>query len=211
MFGITRNPWNTALTCGGSSGGAAVALATGMAWLADGSDLGGSLRTPASFCGVVGLRPSPGRVPARAAALPFGTLASRARWPATCATLPCSSTCWPASTRAIPLSYDAPAMRLSPPRSSSRPACGGWRSRPISAASRRSTPSRRDLPAGGRRGSRALGAEVEEAAPDLGTATEVFTVLRAAQFAANMAPLLEQHRARLKPEVVWNIEHGPDA
>ena len=54
----------------------------------------------------------------------------------------------------------------------------------------------------------ALGAEVEEASPDLGTAIEVFTVLRAAQFAASMAPLLEQHRDRLKPEVVWNIEHG---
>ncbi|MEO9175033.1 MAG: amidase family protein, partial [Gaiellales bacterium] len=62
VFGVTRNPWDTRLTCGGSSGGSAVALATGMAWLADGSDLGGSLRTPASFCGVVGLRPSPGRV-----------------------------------------------------------------------------------------------------------------------------------------------------
>lgn len=54
----------------------------------------------------------------------------------------------------------------------------------------------------------ALGAEVEETSPDLGTATEVFTVLRAAQYAANMAPLLEQHRDRLKPEVVWNIERG---
>ena len=75
VFGITRNPWNRALTCGGSSGGAAVALATGMAWLADGSDLGGSLRTPASFCGVVGLRPSPGRVPHGPRAVPFGTLA----------------------------------------------------------------------------------------------------------------------------------------
>ena len=62
VFGITRNPWNTELTPAGSSGGAAVALATGMAWLAHGSDMGGSLRNPASFCGVVGLRPSPGRV-----------------------------------------------------------------------------------------------------------------------------------------------------
>src|SRR5271169_6297079 len=62
VFGPTRNPWNTALTAGGSSGGAAVALATGQVWLANGSDLGGSLRTPASFCGVVGLRPSPGLV-----------------------------------------------------------------------------------------------------------------------------------------------------
>src|SRR4051794_36851767 len=62
VFGATRNPWNTALSAAGSSGGAAVALATGMAWLAHGSDMGGSLRNPASFCGVVGMRPSIGRV-----------------------------------------------------------------------------------------------------------------------------------------------------
>ncbi|HJU16071.1 MAG TPA: amidase family protein, partial [Stellaceae bacterium] len=62
VFGKTRNPWNTALTCGGSSGGAAVALATGEIWLAHGSDHGGSLRGPASYCSVVGLRPAPGRV-----------------------------------------------------------------------------------------------------------------------------------------------------
>ncbi len=62
VFGATRNPWNTARSAAGSSGGAAVALATGMAWLAQGSDLGGSLRNPASFCGIVGMRPSPGRV-----------------------------------------------------------------------------------------------------------------------------------------------------
>src|SRR6266436_3963690 len=63
VFGSTRNPWNLALTCGGSTGGGAVALATGMGPLAQGSDLGGSLRIPAAFCGVVGLRPSPGLVP----------------------------------------------------------------------------------------------------------------------------------------------------
>src|SRR3989442_1192128 len=63
VFGPTRNPWNLALTCGGSTGGGAVALATGMGPLAQGSDLGGSLRIPAAFCGVVGLRPSPGLVP----------------------------------------------------------------------------------------------------------------------------------------------------
>ena len=62
VFGATLNPWNTSRSAAGSSGGAAVALATGMAWLAHGSDMGGSLRNPASFCGVVGLRPSIGRV-----------------------------------------------------------------------------------------------------------------------------------------------------
>ena len=70
VFGRTLNPWNTSRSAAGSSGGAAVALATGMAWLAHGSDMGGSLRNPASFCGVVGLRPSPGRVArSRSAAL----------------------------------------------------------------------------------------------------------------------------------------------
>src|SRR5207342_48052 len=62
VFGATRNPWNTSRSAAGSSGGAAVALATGMAWLAHGSDMGGSLRNPASFCGIVGFRPSIGRV-----------------------------------------------------------------------------------------------------------------------------------------------------
>ncbi|HUP25578.1 MAG TPA: amidase family protein [Thermoanaerobaculia bacterium] len=63
VFGRTRNPWNPALSAGGSTGGGAVGLATGMIALAEGTDLGGSLRIPASFCGVVGLRPSPGLVP----------------------------------------------------------------------------------------------------------------------------------------------------
>ncbi|MEZ0235989.1 MAG: amidase family protein, partial [Actinomycetota bacterium] len=63
VFGSTLNPFDLAKTCGGSSGGAAVALACGMVPIADGSDLGGSLRNPASFCNVVGFRPSPGRVP----------------------------------------------------------------------------------------------------------------------------------------------------
>src|SRR4029079_13643107 len=64
VFGATRNPYDTTKTCVGSSGGAAVALACGMLPIADGSDTGGSLRNPASFCNVVGLRGAPGRVPA---------------------------------------------------------------------------------------------------------------------------------------------------
>lgn len=74
IFGITANPWNTAYTAGGSSGGTAAALASGAAWLGTGSDLGGSLRNPASFCGVVGLRPTIGTVAHGPTNLPFNDL-----------------------------------------------------------------------------------------------------------------------------------------
>lgn len=76
VFGVTRNPWNLSLSAGGSTGGGAAALATGMICLADGTDLGGSLRVPASFCGVVGLRPSPGLVPVYPSAFPWDNLQS---------------------------------------------------------------------------------------------------------------------------------------
>lgn len=74
VFGATRNPWNPALSAGGSTGGGAAALAAGMIALAEGTDLGGSLRIPASFCGVVGLRPSPGLVPTWPSAFPWDTM-----------------------------------------------------------------------------------------------------------------------------------------
>lgn len=75
VFGATRNPWDLRMSASGSSGGAAAALASRMVGLADGSDLGGSLRTPASFCGVVGLRPTPGLVPIHSPQKPFDALA----------------------------------------------------------------------------------------------------------------------------------------
>src|SRR5690349_23580710 len=74
VFGVTRNPYDLGRSAGGSSGGAAAALATGMHPLADGSDVGGSLRNPASFCNVVGLRPAPGRVPSYPAELAYSTV-----------------------------------------------------------------------------------------------------------------------------------------
>src|SRR6266576_1341344 len=74
VFGSTKNPWDLTKTCGGSSGGAAVSLACGMLPIADGSDTGGSLRNPASFCSVVGFRTSPGRIPRVPSGDAWGTL-----------------------------------------------------------------------------------------------------------------------------------------
>ncbi len=77
VFGATRNPYDLSRSVGGSSGGAAAALASGSAWLAQGSDLGGSLRTPASFCGVTSLRPSPGLIPSSPGLQPFEVYAQK--------------------------------------------------------------------------------------------------------------------------------------
>ena len=77
VFGKTRNPWDTSKTCGGSSGGSTTALASGQIWLASGSDFGGSLRIPASFCSVVGLRPTPGRVAHGPSAVPVRNAVGR--------------------------------------------------------------------------------------------------------------------------------------
>src|SRR5690349_8214300 len=85
VFGATRNPYDLSKTCGGSSGGAAVALACGMLPIADGSDMGGSLRNPASFCNVVGLRPSPGRVPTWPASAAWSTLSVEGPMARSCA------------------------------------------------------------------------------------------------------------------------------
>jgi amidase len=207
VFGATRNPWNRALTCGGSSGGAAVALATGMSWLADGSDLGGSLRTPAAFCGVVGLRPSPGRVPAGPDALPFATLSVDGPMARDVRDAALFLDVMAGFDPRDPLSYEAPAhpyvetveRRPRLRRVAFSPDLGGIT--PVDPEIAAICRAAADRLAG-------LGVEVVEAAPDFGAAVAVFTTLRAAQFAAAMEPLLQAHRDRLKPEVVWNIEHG---
>ncbi len=99
VFGATRNPYDLTKTCGGSSGGAAVALACGMVPIADGSDTGGSLRNPAAFCNVVGLRPSPGRVPSESAVV-VAALGVRADGAHRSPTSRCSSARSPGRTRA---------------------------------------------------------------------------------------------------------------
>jgi amidase len=207
VFGVTRNPWDTQLTCSGSSGGAAVALATGMAWLADGSDLGGSLRTPAAFCSVVGLRPSPGRVPHGPASLPFDTLSVEGPMARDVRDLALMLEAMAGHEPGDPLSFDAPSVPFTEAvgrqphlkRVAFSPDLGGI------------TPVDGEVAAICRHAALRLasaGVEVEEDTPDLSSAEAVFTILRAARFAATRGPLLEQHRHALKPEVIWNIEHG---
>src|SRR5579875_1153550 len=206
VFGRTRNPWSTALTCGGSSGGAAVALATGQVWLATGSDLGGSLRIPASFCGVVGLRPSPGRAPHGPKTDAFDTLSVEGPMARNVGDLALFLDAMAGDHPADPLSLPAPAQPFlaaveapRPPRRVGFSAdLGCW---PVAsevkaictAAAQRFT---------------AMGAAVEAACPDLSDAREIVQTLRAVKFATSHAEKLARHRDKLKPDVIWNIERG---
>jgi amidase len=207
VFGKTRNPWNTALTAGGSSGGAAAALAAGEVWLATGSDLGGSLRTPAAFCSVVGLRPSPGRV-ARSAANPFDTLSVAGPMARDVADLALFLDAMVGRHPKDPLAWEAPdspfqraaASKALPQRVAFSPDLGFLPVEPEIAAACRHAAERLS----------AAGVIVEEACPDLADAIEIFHTLRGAAFAARYEPLYRSraHRKKLKPEVVWNIERG---
>jgi amidase len=208
VFGITRNPWNTQLTPAGSSGGSAVALATGEAWLANGSDLGGSLRTPASFCSVVGLRPSPGRVPHGPVASPFQTLSVEGPMARNVRDLALLLDAQAGYDPRDPLSYDPPAM----PYLEAVERSPAIRRVAFSADLGGITPVDPEVAAICRRAAERwtqLGAElVLNASPDLSPAVSVFRTLRAEQFVASRAVLLEKHRPLLKPEMIWNIEAG---
>ena len=206
VFGATRNPWDLSRSAAGSSGGAAVALATGTAWLAHGSDMGGSLRNPASFCGVVGMRPSIGRVAHTPVAKIDRNLGVQGPMARNVEDLALLLDAMSGEHPADPLSLPAlPASFLSAARSGKARSASPIR--PISA-SRRSIP--RSPPSRARRRSVSpeLGAIVEEAHPDLREAHECFHVLRAFDFALSKAALLRTKRDQLKPEVIWNIEQG---
>jgi amidase len=206
VFGATRNPWDLTRSAAGSSGGAAAALATGTAWLAHGSDMGGSLRNPASFCGVVGLRPSIGRVahsPKFKIDRNLGVQGPMARNVEDLALLLDAMS---GEHPADPLSLASPATSfLSAARLGSRP------KRVAYSPDLGITPVDPEVVAITRKAASRLteaGAIVEEAHPDLREAHECFHVLRAYDFAITKAALLRSHRDQLKPEVIWNIEQG---
>jgi amidase len=205
VFGITRNPWDTRLTPSGSSGGAAVSLATGMAWLAHGSDLGGSLRNPASFCGIVGLRPSPGRVASSVLGRLDSTLGAEG---------PMARNVSDLSLMLDAMSGFEPGDPISLPREakSFQSAVAAKPKLKRVAVSRNLgitpvDPGVADIIMSSARKLEQAGVIVEEANPDLHEAMDCFQTLRAAAY-AGMHTLLKNHRDLLKPEVIWNIEKG---
>ena len=207
VFGKTRNPWNTAMTCGGSSGGSAVALATGQVWLATGSDLGCSVRTPAAFCSIVGLRPSPGRVARGPTRVPYDNLWVQGPMARTVADTALMLDAMAGAHSADPLSLAAPKepflQAVDNPTPPKRVA--------YSADLNGLTPVETEVAevcAGAAQRFSELGAVVEEACPDLGDARDIFHVLRANQFVGDLAPIVEDNRSQVKPEVIWNLEEG---
>ena len=206
VFGATRNPWNLARSAAGSSGGAAAALASGTAWVAHGSDTGGSLRNPASFCGIVGMRPSIGRVACNPAAKidrTLGVQGPMARNVEDLALLLDAMTGeHPADPRSLP-ALARPfreAMKAQPkPRRVAYSATLGIT--PVDPEVARVTRAAAERLAG-------HGVIVEDAHPDLAEVHACFHVLRAVDFYVTKAALLRTKRDLLKPEVVWNIEAG---
>jgi amidase len=206
VFGRTLNPWNLSRSAAGSSGGAAVALATGMAWVAHGSDMGGSLRNPASFCGVTGMRPSPGRVAASVYGKIDGTLGAEGPMARNVEDLALLFDAMVGADPADPLSLPREDISyLEAARTGERPKRVAF-SRDLGI-----TPVDPEVAEIVERAAYKLadaGVIVEEAHPDLREAHECFQVLRALAYASGMKPLYENHRDKLKPDVVWNIEKG---
>lgn len=208
VFGATLNPYDNTRTCGGSSGGAAVALASRMLPIADGSDLGGSLRNPAAFCNVVGLRPSMGRVPSwptQNAWNSFPTEGPMARSVEDVALL-LSAMAGPSPHSPIAIAEPgtkfanfAGLPNLQGKRIAFDPDFGGQLAvaPEIVHALLALVPQLEEL-----------GAEVVHDSFDFSAADAVFDIQRAWMFANNFGRLLEEHPSKLKDTVIWNIERG---
>lgn len=206
VYGTTLNPYDLAKSAGGSSGGAGAALAAGLLPLASGSDLGGSLRNPASFNNVVALRPTVGLVPVAPVALPFLGFTVKgplARSVADAAFLlsamagahPRDPGCFPSnpSVFARPLERDLKGTRVA--------WCLDLGGLPLDRRVCSVLEAQRKTFAG-------LGCEVEDVCPDLTGADEVFLTIRAWNYWHTLGPLLEKHRALMKEEAIWQIESG---
>src|SRR5262245_49530539 len=206
VFGATRNPFDPSRTPGGSSGGAAAAVAAGMMPLADGSDLGGSIRNPAAFCGLVGLRPSPGRVPQVPSSSPWSPLGIRGPIARTVedAALLLRALCGPDPRAPLSLEDSPEAFADVSPvdpttlRVAWSDDLGGLPVEPEMTKVLRRRRGELD----------AQGVTIEDAEPDLRDADEAFETLRAVGYAQAFGELLRTRRDDLKDTVVWNIEEG---
>lgn len=213
VFGATRNPYDLSRSAGGSSGGAAAALAARMVCLADGSDLGGSLRNPASFCNVVGFRPSPGRVPRWPVTDPADTLGVEGPMARTVADVALLLAVQSGPDPRATVALDAPPPALAGPDGVARVLAQDLRGLrvawsadlglPLDPAVRAALAPARTVLAD-------LGCQVTDAAPDLTGGDEVFRTWRALRFATAFGPLLRDHPGKVGPNVAWNVERGQE-
>jgi amidase len=207
VFGRTRNPWNTSLTSGGSTGGGAVSVATGEVWLAQGTDHGGSLRGPGSLCSVVGLRRSPGRVTRGTVPNLWSQLSVQGPMARNVADLALFLDTMAGFSPLDPLTFDAPAISFSD--SLARPVS------PKRVAFTADYDGRmpidrevREICTKAARRFEELGCIVEETSPDIGGADEAFHILRGQHFVVDRELQLRQNRDKLKSDIVWNTERG---
>jgi amidase len=200
VFGATRNPYDPARTCGGSSGGAAVALACGMVPIADGSDMGGSLRNPAAFCNVVGLRPAPGRVPGTAGSWsPLPVVGPMARSVADLA-LFLSAMAGPDPTSPLSIVEDPGQFRAPLGRDFKGARVAWWRGLggiPFEPEVRRIVDANRLV-------FEWFGCVVEEAEPDFAGVDEAFPVLRFAG-SSQYAPLVRERPEWVKDTIKFEV------
>jgi len=206
VYGTTVNPYDLTKSAGGSSGGAGAALATGMLPLADGSDLGGSLRNPANFNNVVALRPTVGLVPVAPTPMPFVGFSVKgpmARSVAdTAFLLSVMAGADPRDPGGYPSDSSVFAGRLDRDLKGVRVAwCPDLGGLPLDRRVRSVLQARRQT-------FEDLGCIVEDACPDLSGADKVFLDLRLWMSWSALGPVLEQHRDQMKPEAVWQIESG---
>ena len=210
IFGTTLNPVDPSRSAGGSSGGAACALATGMVPLADGSDMGGSLRNPASFCGVVGLRPSLGRVPQWPSGNQWETTSVGGPMARTVDDVALLLSVLAGPDPRAPLALRDPGASFGAPVSSTADALRGLRvawSVDLGGAFEVDDEVARVL----REAVGALeahGAQLDDAHPDLSLADRTFRTLRAWHFQASFGELLAKHPDDFKPALADNIRAG---